>query len=110
MRVFLSSTYADLVGHRQAAATALERLNQQVGRMEVFGARPDEPAKACVDEIDQCGIFVGIYAHRYGFVPQGSDSRRPGDWNRCSIQGNGDALCRSDAIAVDASLGRGAVS
>ena len=40
--------------------------------MEVFGARPEEPLTACLSEIDECDLFVGIYAHRYGFVPQGS--------------------------------------
>jgi hypothetical protein len=39
MQVFLSSTYIDLVEHRKAALDALERLGQQVGRMEIFGAR-----------------------------------------------------------------------
>src|SRR5215208_3584282 len=73
MRVFLSSTYVDLVAHRLAAAMALERLDQQVGRMEVFGARPEEPATACIDEINQCSMFVGIYAHRYGYVPTTSE-------------------------------------
>ena len=37
MKIFLSSTYADLIEYRQAAAEALERLDQQVGRMEIFG-------------------------------------------------------------------------
>lgn len=68
MRVFLSSTYCDLVEHRQAATDALERLGQQVGRMEIFGARSEEPLNACVSEIDACDLFVGIYAHRYGHV------------------------------------------
>jgi hypothetical protein len=72
MKTFLSSTYVDLVEHRQAAAEAVERLGQQVGRMEVFGARPDEPSEACLAEIDDCDLFVGIYAHRYGYVPDGS--------------------------------------
>lgn len=71
MKTFLSSTYVDLVDHRAAAAEAIERLGQQVGRMEVFGARPDEPAEACLTEIEECDLFVGIYAHRYGYVPDG---------------------------------------
>jgi hypothetical protein len=74
MRVFLSSTYEDLVEYRANAAAALERLGQQGVRMEVFGARPVEPATACCDEIDTCDAVVGIYAHRYGFVPSGSDA------------------------------------
>jgi len=72
MKVFLSSTYADLVEHRKAAAEALERLGQQVGRMEIFGARPHEPSAACRREIEDCHLFVGIYAHRYGYVPPAS--------------------------------------
>ena len=40
--------------------------------MEVFGARPEEPLKACLSEIQACDIFIGIYAHRYGYVPSGS--------------------------------------
>jgi hypothetical protein len=72
VHIFLSSTYVDLVEHRQAAANALERLGQQVGRMEIFGSRPTEPLDACVNEIDECDLFVGIYAHRYGHIPTGS--------------------------------------
>ncbi len=72
MKTFLSSTYQDLVAHRKAAAEVLEHLGQQTGRMEVFGARPEEPITACLAEIDECDLFVGIYAHRYGFVPTGS--------------------------------------
>jgi hypothetical protein len=74
MKIFLSSTYQDLIFHRKAAAEALERLGQQSGRMEVFGARPEEPRAACLVEIDECDLFVGIYAHRYGFIPEGSDT------------------------------------
>ena len=41
--------------------------------MEVFGARPDEPTVACLDEIQRCDLFVGIYAHRCGYLPAGSE-------------------------------------
>ena len=72
MKAFLSSTYIDLIEHRKLAAEALERLGQEVGRMEVFGARPEEATEACLSEIEACNIFVGVYAHRYGYVPSGS--------------------------------------
>jgi hypothetical protein len=42
--------------------------------MEIFGAQPSEPLKACVSEVDECDLFVGIYAHRYGHVSP--DSQR----------------------------------
>jgi tetratricopeptide (TPR) repeat protein len=69
MKTFLSSTYLDLKDHRHAAIEALERLGQEVGRMEVFGARPDEPTTACLNEVKACDLFVGVYAYRYGFIP-----------------------------------------
>src|SRR6185503_10538831 len=41
--------------------------------MEVFGARPDEPSAACLKEVEESDLFIGIYALRYGFVPEGAD-------------------------------------
>ena len=73
MKAFLSSTYVDLIEHRRAAKDALEGLGMQVGRMEVFGARPQEPVAACLSEIEDCDLFIGIYAHRYGHIPSGTD-------------------------------------
>lgn len=72
MRIFVSSTFEDLVEYRQKASDAIERLGQHGVRMEVFGARPDQATDACLDEIESADAFVGIYAHRYGFVPDGS--------------------------------------
>ena len=40
MKVFLSSTYNDLIEHRKAAHDALEKLGLQVIWMESFGSRP----------------------------------------------------------------------
>jgi CheY-like chemotaxis protein len=71
MKIFLSSTYQDLIGHREAAARAIERLGQQGVRMEVFGARPLEATSACIEEISDSDALIGIYAHRYGYVPAG---------------------------------------
>ena len=39
--------------------------------MEVFGARPVEATNACFEGILDSDALVGIYAHRYGYVPQG---------------------------------------
>lgn len=70
MKVFISSTYNDLIEHRKAAHDALEQLGLHVIWMEAFGARPVESTKACLDEIKDCELFVGIYAHRYGYIPK----------------------------------------
>lgn len=73
MKVFLSSTYSDLIEHRQAAHDALEQLGLHVIWMEAFGARPEESTRACLAEIEACDLFVGIYAHRYGYIPAGAE-------------------------------------
>jgi CheY-like chemotaxis protein len=72
MRVFLSSTYVDLVDYRAKASIALERLGQQGSRMEVFGARPGDATKVSLEELDNSQAFLGIYAYRYGYIPSGS--------------------------------------
>lgn len=73
MKVFLSSTYIDLIEHRKAAHDALEQLGLHVIWMEAFGARPEDSTKACLDEVKESHLFVGIYAHRYGYIPKDSD-------------------------------------
>jgi tetratricopeptide (TPR) repeat protein len=73
MKVFISSTYKDLIDYRKAAIRAVEGTNYQAGKMEVFGARSEEPVEACLKEVAECDLFIGIYALRYGFVPDGSD-------------------------------------
>jgi CheY-like chemotaxis protein len=73
MRVFLSSTYVDLIEHRAKAADVVERLGHQAVRMEVFGARPESASEASLEDVDSCDAVIGIYAHRYGCIPSGAD-------------------------------------
>lgn len=73
IKAFLSSTYEDLVEWRAKVAEALERQGQTSIRMETFGSRPFNATRACYDEIDEADIFIGIYAHRYGFIPSDSN-------------------------------------
>jgi tetratricopeptide (TPR) repeat protein len=73
MKVFLSSTYIDLIEHRKAAHDALDRLGQEVGRMEIFGARAEEATSVALDQLEKSDLVIGIYAYRYGFIPDGSD-------------------------------------
>jgi len=73
MKVFISSTYCDLIEHRKAMIDALLRLKLQPVAMEFFGAEPNEPKRVCADEIRDSDLFIGIYAHRYGYVPEGDE-------------------------------------
>ena len=72
-KVFISSTYLDLQEYRAMAIEVVNRYKCQPVAMEHFMAQPEESKKVCENEIKQCDIFVGIYAHRYGFIPEGED-------------------------------------
>ena len=72
MKVFISSTFKDLIEYRAAAIRAVEGTSYQASKMEVFGARPEEPLKACLEEVEQSDLFIGIYALRYGSTPDDS--------------------------------------
>ena len=71
MKVFISSTFVDLEAYRRVAIDVVNGHNCQPLAMKYFGARPEDPTAVCEEEVRACDIFVGIYAHRYGFIPAG---------------------------------------
>ncbi|MCP3961547.1 MAG: SUMF1/EgtB/PvdO family nonheme iron enzyme [bacterium] len=73
-RIFLCSTSNDLKKHRQRVAAAIERLSQQVARMETFGAEPKAPLTACREKAASADALVVCVAHRYGWVPSVEES------------------------------------
>ena len=68
--IFVSSTYVDLVEYRQAAEKAINDQGQKYEGMEYLGAMAEEPTKACLDLVEKCDLFIGIYAWRYGHIPK----------------------------------------
>ena len=73
MKVFVSSTYEDLKGHRAAARRAIQKLGHQPIMMEDFVSSSKPPKNECLDKVEESDVLVGIYAHRYGFVPKGDE-------------------------------------
>lgn len=70
--VFVSSTFIDLVEHRESVQKALRQLGAIDVSMENLGARDERPKSECLRIIsEEVDTFVGIYAHRYGFIPKG---------------------------------------
>lgn len=68
--VFVSSTFSDLKAHRASVRAAIRRLGATDVAMEDFGSRDDRPLRECIRVIkSESDIFVGIYAHQYGYVP-----------------------------------------
>lgn len=73
-QVFLSSTYNDLVGYREVAIETIRRFGWLSVAMEDFLSKDERPKDLCLDLIEKCDLYVGIFAHRYGHIPKG-DSR-----------------------------------
>ena len=67
--IFLSSTFKDLVAHRAAVAAELVRIRWPVLRMEDNTARAEHTRAACEADVDACGLYLGLFAWRYGHVP-----------------------------------------
>jgi hypothetical protein len=70
--VFISSTSKDLGTYREAIREAVMGLKMYPIMMEDFNASDNNALQKCYDEVQQCDIFIGLYAHRYGFVPDTS--------------------------------------
>ena len=73
MKVFVSSTYEDLKAYRQKAIDVLNHYKCTILAMEFFGSLSQDAETVCEKEIRECDIFIGIYAHRYGYVPEGKE-------------------------------------
>lgn len=72
-KVFLSSTYEDLVAYRDAVYRILREMRHDAISMENYGASADRPLAKCLADVAECDIYVGVFAWRYGFTPPGSD-------------------------------------
>lgn len=70
--VFISSTYKDLVQHRESVRKACLNAGYHPIGMEDFMAQPADPTTACLKEVEEADLFVGIYAWRYGNKPSAS--------------------------------------
>jgi HEAT repeat protein len=70
---FVSSTFTDLKDFRAGVRAVIRRLGVVDVAMEHFGSRDERPLDECQRVInEECDIFVGIYAKKYGFVPEGT--------------------------------------
>ena len=72
LRVFVSSTLAELATERAAVREAIERLQLTPVLFEL-GARPHPPRDLYRAYLEQSDVFVGIYGERYGWVAPGED-------------------------------------
>jgi Domain of unknown function (DUF4062) len=69
----ISSTARDLPEHRKVVEHACRRMGFDPIVMEELVATSDADAvKASIEMVDRSNVFIGIYAYRYGYIPDGS--------------------------------------
>jgi hypothetical protein len=74
-RAFVSSTYEDLKEYREAIAKGIRELGAVDVSMEHFGARDERPKEESLRLVrEESDFFIGFYAHRYGFIPEGDET------------------------------------
>jgi predicted ATPase len=72
LRVFVSSTLAELADERAAVARAISALRLTPVMFEL-GARPHPPRELYQAYLAQSDIFIGLYWERYGWIGPGMD-------------------------------------
>ena len=74
LRVMISSTARDLPEHRKQIVDACLRQNMFPLRMEDLAANSDEAAEASLKMVEDAGIYIGVFANRYGYVPKANNA------------------------------------
>lgn len=69
--VFISSTSEDLREHRRAVIDVLNTLKLQPNGMEDWSVTGETSVAMCERNVKDSDVFIGIYAHRYGWCPDG---------------------------------------
>lgn len=67
-RIFISSTYVDMIPYREALQTAITNCDSVAYGMERFVPAPIRPLDRCYEEIANSQIYVLLLGHRYGEI------------------------------------------
>lgn len=59
--------------YRRKVKDALTQLETVVRGMEQFGSKPGSPVAECLEVVQSCRLYVGVFGMRYGSVPEGYD-------------------------------------
>lgn len=67
-RIFISSTYEDMLPDREAVSDALTNIEHLPIGMEQFVSTPDRPLDVCLTDIRRCQLYVVLVGMRYGSI------------------------------------------
>jgi hypothetical protein len=69
MKIYVSSTYQDLVDHRAAVDRTLRRMGHDVIGMEQYVAEGNKPLNRCQADVGIADLYMIIVGWRYGYIP-----------------------------------------
>jgi hypothetical protein len=69
MKIYVSSTYQDLIDHRSAIDRTLRRMGHDVIGMEQYVAEGNKPLDRCLADVRLADLYVVIVGWRYGYIP-----------------------------------------
>ena len=86
--VMISSTALDLPEHREQVRLGCERAGfAPHDMMEHLAALNADAIEASLEMVERAEVYIGIFAYRYGYVPDGHDISiteieydRPSSW------------------------------
>lgn len=71
-KVFVSSTYEDMITYRNIASEAITSISHLPIGMEHFISSPDKSLDVCLAEVRRCNIYVLLLGMRYGSIDDGT--------------------------------------
>ncbi len=69
-KVYVSSTFLDLKDCRARVNLALRKVGHEDVAMEYYVAGGERPVERCLADVAGCDLYVGLFAWRYGHVPE----------------------------------------
>jgi Domain of unknown function (DUF4062) len=69
-KIYISSTYEDLKEYRESVYDSLRQMRHDVISMEDYVSQDQRPLQKCLRDVISCDIYIGIFAWRYGHIPQ----------------------------------------
>src|SRR5687767_12017530 len=84
MKIYISSTYQDLIEHRSVVDRTLRRMGHDVIGMEQYVAEGNKPLDRCLADVRLSNLYVVMVAWRYGYIP--NDQPPPGAAGALSIK------------------------
>jgi hypothetical protein len=71
--VVISSTALDLPDYRKQVMDACLRASMFPKMMEQLPASDSDAIEASLKLVDKADVYIGLFAHRYGYIPDGHD-------------------------------------